>query len=115
MKDRFGKPPEKVLALIDSVRLKWAAKELGLEKVSLLSTKFRCYFPSDSSAAIYQSAAFVTLMGFVAANPDKYMAKQTEKAFIIEVKGVTDVFQALYVLNEWHDAIHPHKNYAENL
>jgi len=115
LKDRFGKPPEKVLALIDSVRLKWAAKELGLEKVSLLPTKFRCYFPSDSSAAIYQSAAFVTLMGFVASNPDKYMAKQTEKAFIIEVKGVTDVFQALYILNEWHDAIHPYKNYAENL
>ena len=43
----------------------------------------------------------------LAQNPQKYNAKQTDKAFIVEVKGVADVFQALYELNEWKSALKP--------
>lgn len=107
LKDRFGKPPQEVLALVDSVRLKWAAKEIGLEKVALTPTKMRCFYPGESSAAVYQSEAFALLIGMLAQNPHKYNAKQTDKAFIVEVIGITDVFQALYELNEWKKTIHP--------
>ena len=107
LKDRFGKPPQEVLALIDSVRLKWSAKELGLEKVALTPTKMRCFYPGESSAAVYQSDSFSYLISMLAQNPKKYTAKQTEKAFIVEVLGVNDVFQALYELNEWKKALKP--------
>ena len=101
LKDRFGNPPQQVLALADSIRLKWLAKSLGLEKVALLQTKMRCFFPGDQNAAIYQSEAFQHLIQLVAVEPNKYSAKQTDKAFIIDVRGITDVFQALYELGEW--------------
>lgn len=107
LKDRFGRPPNEVLALVDSVRLKWAAKELGLEKVALMPTKMRCFFPGDAAAPVYQSEAFTMLIGMVATQPNKYNAKQTDKAFIIEVIGISDVFQALYELNEWKKALKP--------
>jgi transcription-repair coupling factor (superfamily II helicase) len=107
LKDRFGKPPKEVLALVDSIRLKWAAKELGLEKVALTPSQMRCFFPGESSAAVYQSEAFSYLIGMLAQNPSKYNAKQTDKAFIVEVRGVTDVFQGLYELNEWKNALKP--------
>ena len=107
LKDRFGKPPKEVLALVDSIRLKWAAKELGLEKVALTPSQMRCFFPGESSAAVYQSDAFSYLIGMLAQNPNKYNAKQTDKAFIVEVRGVTDVFQGLYELNEWKNALKP--------
>ena len=107
LKDRFGKPPQEVLALIDSVRLKWSAKELGLEKVALTPTKMRCFYPGESSAAVYQSDSFSYLISMLAQNPKKYTAKQTDKAFIVEVLGVNDVFQALYELNEWKKALKP--------
>ncbi len=107
LKDRFGKPPQEVLSLVDSVRLKWAAKELGLEKVALTPNKMRCFFPGESSAAVYQSQSFGLLIGMLAQNPSKYNAKQTDKAFIVEVSGINDVFQALYELNEWKTAIKP--------
>ncbi len=107
LKDRFGRPPDAVLALVDSVRLKWAAKELGLEKISLLPTKLKCFFPGDSNASVYQSEAFSLLIGMLAQNSQKYMAKQTDKAFIVEIKGITDVFQALYELNQWKAIILP--------
>ena len=83
LKDRFGRPPDAVLSLVDSVRLKWAAKELGLEKVSLLPTKLKCFFPGDASAAVYQSEAFSLLIAMLAQNSQKYTAKQTDKAFIV--------------------------------
>ena len=107
LKDRFGRPPNEVLALVDSVRLKWAAKELGLEKVALMPTKMRCFFPGDAAAPVYQTEAFSLLIGMVATQPNKYNAKQTDKAFIIEVVGISDVFQALYELNEWKKALKP--------
>ena len=107
LKDRFGRPPDAVLSLVDSVRLKWAAKELGLEKVSLLPTKLKCFFPGDASAAVYQSEAFSLLIAMLAQNSQKYTAKQTDKAFIVEVRGITDVFQALYELNQWKAVILP--------
>jgi hypothetical protein len=67
----------------------------------------KCFFPGDSNAAVYQSEAFSLLIGMLAQNSQKYMAKQTDKAFIVEVKGITDVFQALYELNQWKAVILP--------
>lgn len=107
IKDRFGTPPQSVLALIDSLRLKWVAQSLGLEKVALTQTKMRCFFPGDPNAPVYQSDTFNFLIGMVAQDNRRYNAKQTEKAFIIEVIGVTDVFQALYELNDWKNALKP--------
>ena len=106
LKDRFGNPPSQVLALMDSVRLKWVAQSLGLEKVALTQTKMRCFFPGDPNAPVYQTEAFNFLIGKVAQDNRRYNAKQTDKAFIIEVIGVTDVFQALYELNDWKNALH---------
>lgn len=102
LKDRFGKMPLAVVALLDTVRLKWAGKALGLEKVSLSIQGMRCYFPGDSNAAVYQSEAFVSIMGYVAGNPKKFSVKQTDKALIVTVDGVETVFEALYILDEWN-------------
>jgi transcription-repair coupling factor (superfamily II helicase) len=103
LKDRFGRLPDPVLALLDTVRLKWAGKRLGLEKISLINGKMRCFFPQDPLAAVYQSEAFISLMGFVAQHAQKFNAKQTDKAFIVEALGVNTVFEALYVLGEWDE------------
>lgn len=103
--DRFGKLPTPVIALIDSVRLKWAGKDLGMEKIVLSENKMRCYFPGDPNAAVYQSSAFSNIMGFVAENSQRFTVKQTEKALIVQVNGVQDIFQALHLLNEWKQSI----------
>lgn len=99
--DRFGKMPTEVISLIDSVRLKWAGKELGMEKIVLSEMKMRCYFPGDPNAAVYQSSAFAEIMGFVAQNQNKFAVKQTDKALIVQVNLVNDIFEALHVLGEW--------------
>ena len=101
LKDRFGKIPNTVAALLDTVRLKWAGKQLGMEKIALGHGGMRCYFPGDPNAAVYHSDSFVAIMGFVASNPNKFSVKQTDKALIVSVKGVENVFESLHVLAEW--------------
>jgi transcription-repair coupling factor (superfamily II helicase) len=101
LKDRFGKLPQTVVALLDTVRLKWAGKQLGMEKISLGNGGMRCYFPGDPNATVYHSESFVAIMGFVASNPNKFSVKQTDKALIVTVKGLETVFEALHVLSEW--------------
>jgi transcription-repair coupling factor (superfamily II helicase) len=99
--DRFGKLPTEVIALIDSVRLKWAGKDLGMEKIVLAEMRMRCYFPGDPNASVYQSNAFAEIMGFVAQNQSKFVVKQTDKALIVQVNQVGNIFEALHVLGEW--------------
>jgi transcription-repair coupling factor (superfamily II helicase) len=101
LKDRFGKIPLTVVALLDTVRLKWAGKQLGMEKIALSNGGMRCYFPGDPNAAVYHSESFGAIMGFVASNPNKFSVKQTDKALIVTVKGLETVFEALHVLGEW--------------
>ncbi len=99
MKDRFGKLPHGVVRLIDTVRLKWAGKRLGMEKISLKDRRMKLFFPGDPNAAIYQSEYFTRIMQFVADNPTKFNLKQTGKALILTVAGIEDVFSAMYVLD----------------
>ena len=98
LRDRFGKLPDAVMALLDTVRLKWAGKQLGLEKITLNDGRMRLYFPGDPNAAVYHSDAFVGIMNRIATQPGKFSMKQTDKALIVNVSGVQNVFEALFVL-----------------
>jgi len=102
--DRFGKLPQSVLKLIDTVRLKWAGKRLGLEKITLNNGQMRMYFPGDSAALVYSSNAFARMMQHVANSPNKFSMKQTDKALITQVRGVESVFEAMAVLADFEAA-----------
>ena len=101
LQDRFGKLPNEVIALIDSVRLKWAGKELGMEKIVLSEDRMRCYFPGDPNAALYLSPVFAQIMGYVVENSSTFSVKQTEKALIVNVNRISNIFEALHVLDGW--------------
>jgi len=99
--DRFGKTPVPVLRLLDTVRVKWAGKKLGLEKITLNNGSMRMYFPGDPAAAVYSSSAFGNMMQHVASNPNKFNMKQTDKALILTVRGVETIFEALAILADF--------------
>lgn len=99
--DRFGKIPDTVVRLIDTVRLKWAGKRIGLEKITLNNGSMRMYFPGDASAAVYGSDAFARMMQHVADSPKRFTMKQTHKALITTVRGVETVFEAIAILSDF--------------
>jgi len=75
--DRFGEIPIQAIDLLDSVRIKWMAIAMGLERVIMKQNKMVGYFVADQQSAFYQSPSFTKVLQFVQNNPN--LAKMKEK------------------------------------
>jgi transcription-repair coupling factor (superfamily II helicase) len=62
--DRFGEMPPQVIDLLNSVRVKWIAINMGLERVIMKQGKFVGYFVSDQQSSFYQSDDFNNVLKF---------------------------------------------------
>jgi transcription-repair coupling factor (superfamily II helicase) len=60
--DRFGPLPEQANELIESVRLKWVAVQLGIERLVLRKKIGLCYFLADQQSEFFQSPQFSHLL-----------------------------------------------------
>ncbi len=74
--DRFGELPVQVEDLLNSVRIKWIANSMGLEKVVMKKGKLLGYFLSDQQSDYYQSPVFTRVLQFVQAHPDRCKIKE---------------------------------------
>ncbi|RZJ68476.1 MAG: transcription-repair coupling factor [Flavobacterium sp.] len=75
--DRFGPLPKQAQALMNSLRIKWIATKLGIEKLVMKQGKMIAYFISDHESAFYQSAQFDKVLLFVQKHPE--LARMKEK------------------------------------
>jgi transcription-repair coupling factor (superfamily II helicase) len=76
--DRFGEIPTEVQDLLDSVRIKWLAKELGLEKIILKQKRMLGYFVADQQSDFYQTEAFSKMLKYVQQNGKSCVMKEKE-------------------------------------
>ncbi len=63
--DRFGELPIEAVDLLNSVRLKWVARTLGLERVILKQKRMMGYFLADQQSDFYQSPFFTKVLSYV--------------------------------------------------
>lgn len=102
--DRFGPLPKPAIALLDSVRIKWIATKLGLEKIIMKKGKLVGYFISDQQSDFYQSPIFTQVLQFVQQNPSicKMKEKQTRNGLrlLLTFEHITSVKKALNVLEK---------------
>nr|WP_262921773.1 transcription-repair coupling factor [Flavobacterium amniphilum] len=78
LEDRFGKLPKPALALLDSLRIKWKATHIGVERVILKQGKMVCYFIGDQQSTYYQSGRFHKVLQFVQQNSNLCKMKEKE-------------------------------------
>ncbi|MCD8411236.1 transcription-repair coupling factor [Tenacibaculum finnmarkense] len=76
--DRFGEYPAEVQDLLDSVRIKWLAKKLGLEKIILKQKRLLGYFIADQQSKFYETDGFTKMLQYVQENPKSCVMKQKE-------------------------------------
>ena len=76
--DRFGEIPTQVEDLLDSVRIKWLAKELGLEKIILKQKRMIGYFVANQQSDFYQTEAFSRMLKYVQQNSKSCVMKEKE-------------------------------------
>ena len=102
LKDRFGELPAPAVDLLDSVRIKWIAHTLGLEKVVMKKGKLIGYFIADQQSGFYQSTAFMQVLQFVQnqGNLCKIKEKQTRNGLrlLLVLEKITSVKKALKAL-----------------
>lgn len=75
--DRFGDLPAEAVDLLNSVRIKWIAAKIGLEKVVMKKGKLIGYFIADQNSSFYQTRTFGRVLQYVQAHPR--LAKMKEK------------------------------------
>ena len=63
--DRFGPLPKQAISLLNSIKIKWVATQLGIEKLVMKQGKMICYFVSDQQSSYYQSGPFSQVLQFV--------------------------------------------------
>ena len=76
--DRFGPLPVQARDLLNSVRIKWIAKEMGLEKVVMKKGTMIGYFIGDQESAFYQSPVFTKILQYVQQHPRHCTIKEKE-------------------------------------
>jgi len=102
LKDRFGELPIQVVDLLNSVRIKWLAKSIGLEKIIMKSGKFVGYFIGDQQSQFYQSPSFTKVLQYVQANVAicTMKEKETRKGLrlLLTFTNISSIDKALKVL-----------------
>ena len=99
LKDRFGELPDPAQDLLNSVRIKWIANSIGLEKIVMKSGKLIGYFISDQQSAFYQSPVFTNVLRFVQTHPAhcKMKEKQTRNGLrlLLVFEKITSIDKAV--------------------
>ncbi|MBL4662451.1 MAG: transcription-repair coupling factor [Flavobacteriaceae bacterium] len=103
--DRFGELPEPVVDLMNSVRIKWIALRMGLERVVMKKNRFVGYFIHNQESSFYQSKSFGNVLEYVQANSNsvKMKEKQTRNGLrlLLTMEQVTSVEKALTKLQRF--------------
>lgn len=104
LEDRFGKLPLQSRELLDVVKLRWKALELGIEKIILKENKMICYFVSDQQSPFYRSALFLKIVQFVQKNDSKANMREINHKLTLSFPHVPNVETAGYILEEMMEA-----------
>jgi len=102
LRDRFGELPSQAEDLLNSVRIKWIANSIGLEKVVLKKGKLIGYFIADQQSEYYQSPIFTKVLQFVQSHAHlcKMKEKQTRNGLrlLLVFEGITSLEKAITAL-----------------
>ena len=100
--DRFGPLPKQAIALLNSIRIKWTATKLGIEKLVLKQGKIVAYFVSDQQSEYYTSNQFQKVLQFVQKNGNLCRMKEKETKnglrLLLTFENVKSVKRALELI-----------------
>jgi transcription-repair coupling factor (superfamily II helicase) len=100
LQDRFGPAPQAVQDLMETVRLRWQAESLGIEKLVLKASQMKCYLLPSSKESFYNSSVFGNMMKFVQQHPKSCKIKEHKNRLILSVDQVLSIQKAQHLLRE---------------
>ncbi len=95
--DRFGNAPAEVLALYESVELRWVAEKIGFTKLMLKDKTLRGAFMEDNEK-YFQSETFGKVLAFIQKQPKTTRLKDNKGKLRLIIDHVASVEEAIKVL-----------------
>ena len=100
--DRFGPLPKEAKALLNSIRIKWIATKVGIEKIVMKQGKLIGYFIADQQSDYYTSKRFTNVLRFVQqhGNICKMKEKETKNGLrlLLTFENVKSINKALEMM-----------------
>jgi transcription-repair coupling factor (superfamily II helicase) len=105
LEDRFGPMPTPVVDLLDTIRSRRLAVELGFEKMMLKNDLLKCYFINRHDSPYFESDIFRRILQYIQTETNKAKLKQVGKLFILQVYDIKNMQQMLTFLKRMHDFV----------
>ena len=100
LEDRFGPLPQETEDLIDTIRLRWLAEFLGMEKIVLKSGKLIAAFISNQESAFYQEATFNRILEYLKHHARDTKMYQRNGGLRMSIEGIQTPLAALRVMED---------------
>ena len=98
LKDRFGDLPEETTSLINTIRLRWLAKKIGFEKLTIKNNRMIGHFTGERDSEYFESDAFGKVLDFIKSYPSASKMREKNDKLNLVFDGVKSVDIALRLL-----------------
>ncbi|CAA9211680.1 MAG: Transcription-repair coupling factor [uncultured Adhaeribacter sp.] len=98
--DRFGPLPDSVEKLIQIVKLRWQAQELGFEKLTIKKDVMKGYIPSENNDKYFQSETFGHILKYVQQHGRTSRLKETKDKLIVIFDNIKTVEAARGIFDQ---------------
>lgn len=105
LRDRFGPVPDEAIELINVVKFRWRAMTLGFEKVTLKNSKMLAYFVAQKDSPYYSTPVFHGVIAHAQKYNKLCQLKEQNSKFYLMVEDVTNIGQAMTVLEQMDSLI----------
>ncbi|MBC5992733.1 transcription-repair coupling factor [Pontibacter cellulosilyticus] len=92
--DRFGPMPEQVQQLVEIVKLRWQAQQLGFEKLTIKKETMKGYLPSENNDKYFQSDTFGNILKYVQQHPRRSRLKEAKDKLVVIVEDIQSIADA---------------------
>ena len=100
LEDRFGPLPQETEDLIDTIRLRWLAEFLGMEKIVLKGGKLIAAFIANEDSAFFQGATFARILNYLKNHAKDTKMYQRNGALRMSIEGIQSTLAALRLLED---------------
>ena len=100
IEDRFGKIPPQGLELLNTIRLKWIASQLGLQRIVVKNKKCVAYFLSDQQSKFFKSKVFNQILLAVQNNSQSFKIKEKQTRKGLRLIMLIDHIDSIKVLSK---------------
>lgn len=100
LEDRFGPLPQETEDLIETIRLRWLAEFLGMEKIMLKGGKMIAAFISDEESPFFQGPTFARILNYLKHHARDAKMYQRNNALRMSIENMNSPLAALRVLED---------------